>query len=58
MLLTLVIRLTRLDDHARNGLATRGKRTTLDIHVLTIPLLCPLTLRVGAMEVTVHEGRR
>ena len=37
MLLTLVVRLPRLDDGARNGLAARGEHAALDIHVLSFP---------------------
>jgi len=36
-LLTLVIRLPRLDDRARNGLATRVEHATLYVHVVTLP---------------------
>ena len=36
-LLTLVVRLPRLNDSALDGLATRGEHTTLDIHVLPLP---------------------
>jgi hypothetical protein len=36
-MLTLVIRLPRLDDRARNGLAARSEHATFDIHVLALP---------------------
>jgi len=37
LLLTLIVRLPRLDDRASDGLAARGEHTTLDIHVLPFP---------------------
>jgi len=40
LLLTIVIRLPRLDDRALDGLAARGEHTTLDIHVVPFPFQC------------------
>ena len=57
-LLTLVVRLPRLDDRARNGLAARGEHTTLDIHVLPFPFRRDRLSKRDCGRKTGHERRR
>jgi hypothetical protein len=57
MLLTLVVRLPRPDDHTRIGLAARGKHTTLDIRALPLPSDA-IDFPSGTVDVTMHERRR